>query len=211
MISDDVKALRREYKEDRAGYRKKKYRRLAEAMALVVQLRGDAAETKAFYELADKKLPKVPGSNLRKNLTAALICYVTCAKSENAVKQVWKQARALDYLIDDQGVDPKDIATEIPKRGGIEAIVKAAAQDSPRRNRIAKSKKSKAEQDDWDELDTDEKQDLTTVTLQLNTKLLAEVMGVKASRRIKLICTRLDHDPSSPAVAEIQRVRRLKK
>jgi hypothetical protein len=202
-------------------------------MAIAIELQSDEKNIKVFYKLASKKLPKSSGTELRKNLTASLICYITRAKSENQVKQVWKQSRALDYLVYDQGVKPEHVAIEIKQRGGIEAIAKVAAKEKPRRKRqktIAKGvsnptikqqlakpspqvQSEPTESDDWEPIkpavEKDQGDDITTILLHVSRALKAEIEAISSGRRVKLICTRGDRGTSSAVAGVIDKVRRL--
>jgi hypothetical protein len=59
--------------------------------------------------------------------------YVTDAKSENAKKLAWKRARVVEHLHDFHGVPVGKIAAEIRKLGGVEAVVRLAAEEDPLR------------------------------------------------------------------------------
>jgi hypothetical protein len=129
-----LRKLQREYSGERRGYRDRQYQILAETMAIVVEIRGDEAATKAFSQLSKKVRPA--GSQDSKSwITGAAVAYVTGAKSENAIKIAWKRARGLDHLHDFHGIPPEDIAAEIRKRGGIEAVARIAAEEDPRRQK----------------------------------------------------------------------------
>jgi hypothetical protein len=129
-----LRKLQREYSGERRGYRDRQYQILAETMAIVVEIRGDEAATEAFSQLSKKVRPA--GSQDSKSwITGAAVAYVTGAKSENAIKIAWKRARGLDHLHDFHGIPPEDIAAEIRKRGGIEAIARIAAEEDPRRQK----------------------------------------------------------------------------
>jgi hypothetical protein len=64
-------------------------------------------------------------------LAKAVMVYVTDAKSQNAKKLAWKRARAVEHLHDFHGVPVGNIAAEILKRGGVEAVVRLAAEEDP--------------------------------------------------------------------------------
>jgi hypothetical protein len=129
-----LRKLQREYSGERRGYRDRQYQILAETMAIVVEIRGDEAATEAFSQLSKKVRPT--GSQDSKSwITGAAVAYVTGAKSENAIKIAWKRARGLDHLHDFHGIPPEDIAAEIRKRGGIEAVARIAAEEDPRRQK----------------------------------------------------------------------------
>ena len=233
MINDDVEALRQEHRKDTAGARERLYLRFGRAMALARKLRPGGSRARTFYKLANKKIPKRSVAKLSKNPTAALICYITCANNENAVKQAWKRARALDYLCDNQGVQPGNIATEIKKRGGMEAIVKVAAAEFPRRKKIAAVSKgclgkmpkqqlnknslleeqTKPEQSNWDNVKlADHKghsDDGEMVRMYVSRATKAKIMAVPPGDDLKLICTRLDEGSTSEVVAMIKKARPL--
>jgi hypothetical protein len=128
-----LKKLKSDYKNERKGYRYRQYEILANTMAIVIELRSDESAAKGFLKLSGKKIAPTKAKKTDKWLTAAAVAYVTGAKSESAVKLAWKRARVLDYLHDFHGIPPEDIAAEIRKRGGIEAVARLAAEEDPLR------------------------------------------------------------------------------
>jgi hypothetical protein len=127
-----LQKLKLEYSGERRGYRDRQHEILAETMAIVIEIRRDKATAKAFSRLSEKVRPK--GSQDSKSwITGAAVAYVTGAKSKNAIKIAWKRARVLNYLHDFHGISPKNIAVEIRERGGIEAIIRLAAEEDPLR------------------------------------------------------------------------------
>lgn len=132
----------------------------------------------------------------------------------------------MDYLVDDQGVEVKNIAKEISKRGGIEAIVNEAAEKRPRRKSgmalalaafKAKSLQletpapqcDQSDEEDWEDISSagelQRGERMVTVTMKASPVDIAKMMALKPDRRMEITCLRLD--VSDNAVAEIQEVR----
>jgi hypothetical protein len=130
-----LKQLKSQYADELEGSRRRKYDILGRAMPIVNEYRLNPGAVKAFL--------KLPGAvRLQKNsrksqswITASVFAYITGAKSEDALKIVWKRARVLEHLHDYHGVSPGDIAEEIRRRGGIEAVARLAAKEDPRRRK----------------------------------------------------------------------------
>ena len=126
-----LKKLKRDYSNERKGYRDRQYDILADTMAIVVELRSDQSAVKAFLKLSGKKSPKETLEKYENWLTSAVIAYVTGAKSENAIKLAWKRARGLEHLHDFHGISTENIAAEIRTCGGIEATREFGGQGKP--------------------------------------------------------------------------------
>jgi len=230
-----LKKLKTEYKNELKGYRYRQYEILANTMAIVVELRSDDSAVRAFLRLSGKKSPPAKCKNVEDRLTAAVVAYVTAAKSGNALKLAWKRARVLDYLYDVHAISPEMIADEIRSRGGIEAIAKDAMKEKPRRPKAEKGKeKAKSatakrslvksasaeklsfndEADDWDAPIPDSGRDRlggedTEIKVRISPELRAKLMAIKADRRVKLISVRIDTDDCLDVVLEATAVRRL--
>jgi hypothetical protein len=56
-------------------------------------------------------------------------------KTESGRKLAWKRGRVIEFL-HDQGIKISKIAAEIQSRGGIEAVLKQAAEQKPRRDKV---------------------------------------------------------------------------
>lgn len=63
-----------------------------------------------------------------KDVLRGVLIYMFDAKSEPEMKKVSKRALALRYLIENAKVSVEDIATAIPKHGGIEKLARLAAK-----------------------------------------------------------------------------------
>jgi hypothetical protein len=102
-----LKKLKRDYGNERKGYRDRQYDILADTMEIVIEIRRDEAAAEAFSRLSEKMRPT--GSQDSKSwITGAAVAYVTGAKSKNAIKIAWKRARVLDHLHDFHGIPPKN-------------------------------------------------------------------------------------------------------
>lgn len=229
-----LQRLRREYDKERKDYHHRQYDILADTMATVVELRSDESAVKAFLKLSGKKSPPVKSKKVEDWLTAAVVTYVTAAKSENAVKLAWKRARVLDYLYDVHAISTEKIADEIRSRGGIEAIAKEAMKENPRRPKAQNEKAASAANkspfkstnahresasddtngaEDWDALSNKGHQrggEHSQIAVHISAALRAKLLAVKSTRRVRMIGVRVDTDDWLDVVLEIQDVRRLK-
>ena len=211
-ISMQIEALKREYAQ---GIRKKLYDTLAKAMVLVLALRVDQAETKAFFERLGKKPPA--SAKAESKITQQLLAYVTNVKCKLASKY----ARAVDYLVDYQGIHPEDLAAELVKRGGIEAVANEASAIDPRRvpaskGAVSASSQKKQEQVRMKQLQHDTDGDWgaseagpTTMTLELSVKLLADILSAQNEQEVVLNCTRFGRGSETGAAFSVKSVRLL--
>jgi hypothetical protein len=106
-------------------------------MKIVVSLRNDQRDLPMMLRRVQKRLTDPPQD--ASNLTATILAYVTGAKSESALKIVWKHARVLEYLHDHKKVPLAHLAREFRIRGGIEKLALKAAQECPRRTKRQKN------------------------------------------------------------------------
>jgi hypothetical protein len=125
--------LRRQYKTERAGYRDCVHETMARTMSVILKLRSSERAVQRFLKLTKAKNKVSPYDAAQSWITKAVMVYVMDAKSESAKKIAWKRARVLDHLHDFHGIVPKNIAAEIRERGGIEAIIRLAAEEDPLR------------------------------------------------------------------------------
>jgi hypothetical protein len=122
-----LKNLKIAYTRQRKGYRESQYQILAGAMSIAVDLRSNRKSRERFLRLSGAKSPKAGSKGKSGWITRAVVGFVTSAKSENQIKLSSKRARVLDFLHDTHQVLPKNIPSEIRKRGG--------QASSPSRNR----------------------------------------------------------------------------
>jgi hypothetical protein len=118
---------------------------LAQAMSAVVEFRSDQSALEGFLRLSEAERPKKDGGKSKSWITTAVVVYVTNAKSENAKKLAWKYARILEHLHDFHQIPIHDIPAEIRDRGGIEAVVRLAAEENP----IRQKDESDTKKDDY--------------------------------------------------------------
>jgi hypothetical protein len=231
-----LKKLKRDYAAERQGYRDRQYKFLGETMAVVVGMRSDRKALNAFLKLSGKSSPRRDPNKPEDWLTSAAVAYVTGAKSESAIKLACKRARALDHLHDYHRVLPKNIATEIRARGGIEAVANLAAKEDPRRskaqsemNAASKSKKrglrgiERRDEERPDDLDgelvgnsdwppgnddADDDDDMVPISLGLD--LRTKLQAIEVGRRVKLIGIRSEDDGGDNAVLKVKKVILLK-
>jgi hypothetical protein len=231
-----LKKLKREYSDEKEGYHYRQYDILGETMAIVVGIRSDEPAVKAFLRLSGKKIPPAKSKKVEDWLTAAVVAYVTAAKSQNAVKLAWKRARVLDHLHDVHGIPPEEIADQIRSRGGIESIAKEAIKENPRRPKAEKRKEKESSAakknpfksanarkestdddvdgaEDWDAPGDDADPpggDDSQIAVRISPALRAKLLAIKPNRRVKMIGVRIDADDWPDVVLEAQDVRRLK-
>jgi hypothetical protein len=128
-----VQQLKRDFKNERRGYRDSKRLILAQAMSAVVEFRSNDSALEEFLELSGAERPKGDFSKSNSWITTTVIVYVVNAKSENARKLAWKYVRILEHLHDFHRIPIEEIPAEIRDRGGIEAVVRLAAEENPLR------------------------------------------------------------------------------
>lgn len=218
-ISDRIETLRQRYEE---GCRKMLYDTLAETMAVALALRADPVEAAAFCKRAGKKYSQSNKRRAEEKLTCLLVTYVTRIHP----KLGWKRARVLNYMVDDLGIDPENLAREIAERGGIESIANIAAREKPRRKQkgviakavskrearkqLAKSpaqvQSQSTESDQWDSFIRDDKGNqrdgITAILVHVTAAQKAEIEAIPPGRHVELICTRPAYG-TSPAVAAV--------
>jgi hypothetical protein len=140
-----LQKLKRDLKNERKGYNDSKRLILAQAMSAVVEFRSDQSALEGFLRLSEAERPKKDGGKSKSWITTAVVVYVTNAKSENAKKLAWKYARILEHLHDFHQIPIDDIPAEIRDRGGIEAVVRLAAEENPIRQKKDESNTKKGD------------------------------------------------------------------
>jgi hypothetical protein len=126
-----LQKLRRNLKNELKDYNDSKRLILAQAMSAVVEFRSDQSALEGFLRLSEAERPKKDGRKSKSWITTAVVVYVMNARSENAKKLAWKYARILEHLHDFHQIPIDDIPAEIRDRGGIEAVVRLAAEENP--------------------------------------------------------------------------------
>ena len=89
------------------------------------------------------------------------MAYVMGANSESKRKLAWKRGRVIEFL-HSQGIKIAKIAAEIKSRGGIEAVLKQAVKQQPRRDKKSAGKKASAKKSKHLVAKTRDKQDRDT-------------------------------------------------
>jgi hypothetical protein len=201
-------------------------------MAEVVRLRSDKDALEAFVVAAGIERSESESQN-KKWITLAAVSFVTHNK-----QLAWKGARVLEYLYDTKKVPLNKLASRIRNQGGIEKIVKIAAEEDPRHRKdpggvkkgsktipapkknpfkSANAGKERAGDDadgakDWDEPRDEENPSGgdDQITVRISSALSAKLLAIKPKRRVKVIGMRVDKEDWSDIVLEVQDVRRLK-
>jgi hypothetical protein len=163
-IFSSLKNLRGEYKAALHGFREERYRILQEAAGIRCSLKGKEKRQK-------KVLSKIKAGK-ETDVMKAILVYLTGAKSEAAKKRAWKYARALTFLLDEQGISVDSIAASLRESGGIEKIARKAAAVDPR----TKSPRPKA----------------TSARIKLPTDLAKKILQLPGGSIVRLIGRRAE-------------------
>ena len=124
--ADKLEKLKLKLSKAKKGFRLTKYDIVEGTMESVIDMRSDTDELKEFVERNDIDPKKL--NNPNKNwITLAAFTFVS------GEDQGWKCARVAEFLYDFKKVPINQIAEEIRKLGGIEKIVRLAAEEDPRR------------------------------------------------------------------------------
>jgi hypothetical protein len=190
-------------------------------MAEVVKLRSDEDALEAFIVATGAERPTVQ-SQSRSWITVAAVSFVTHNR-----QLAWKGARVLDYLYDVRKIPLDNIAQEIREQGGIEKILKIAAEEDPRREEVNETDEEEAakpsretpnkhglgrkgkpenKEPDTSEDSTEESEIAVSISPDLRTKL----DGIKIGRRVKLIGVRAEQADWLDVMLEVQEVCLLK-
>jgi hypothetical protein len=160
-----------------------------------------------------------------------VMAYVMGAKSDSNRKIAWKRGRVIEFL-HGEGVKIAKIAAEIQSRGGIEAILRQAAEQKPRRDkgsagtktRVKKSaavvatSSHKSDRDEPDRDDPDGVTERTPATTRRNDRqVMMPVLinlsdrdllyDLAAKSRVKIYAT---CGTQKEAKIEVSRVKKLK-
>jgi hypothetical protein len=125
-----LESLKREQRAFANGQRAALYRFLQQAAELALLVEADEDIQSRFREKTGEK-----------DVMRAALIFIFEAKSESERKEASKRAQALRYLIDKLDVAVEDIATAIPKNGGVERLASLAA----------KSRQDEADEDQEDQ------------------------------------------------------------
>lgn len=127
-----LKILRRQYKLQMMGHREQIIKIFCEGYKQAVVIQKSNHRRKAFFALVGIR----PSQQKKVNFVTEMMAYVISAKSDSKRKRAWKYGRACQYLAE-TGTRLIDLEAEIKKRGGLEAVAKEAAQQRPRRPKVA--------------------------------------------------------------------------
>jgi hypothetical protein len=226
--ADKLEELKLRLKKARKGFRLKKYDVAEETMQSVIEMRSDIDALKEFVERNDIDAKKL--NNTNKNwITLAAFAFVS---GENLG---WKCARVAEFLYDFKKVPINHLAEQIRKLGGIEKIVRLAAEEDPRQLKgpcgIKKAGKSglgkgphrplKAASTDEDVSgkdsndEPDDEADSSTLKkgtmlIRIDADLIAELKKVAVEEPAKLIGTRTG-GWGEPCLFEVEKVIRVKR
>jgi hypothetical protein len=211
----EVKILRKRFKAQYKGHRKQVISLTCQSFKTAQKIQKSSHRRKEFFELAE-----IPSKGRdRLNIVTEVLVYVMSGdKSEKKRKLAWKRSRAVQYL-HESGVAVGDLEGEIVRRGGIEALVREASKETPRRTvsqphphpSVSNNATGKAESTVKDDEAVKTRRpfsnDLDTlVTLKISLSNLDKMRDLKPGRQAKLTVTRL---VASSPLAEVKRVRSL--
>ena len=215
--ADKLDKLKLKFKEAKKGFRLTKYDVVQEILESVIEMKSDTDALKEFVDRNDIDPKKL--KNAKKNwITLAAFTFVS------GKNLGWKCVRVAEFLYDFKKVPINKLAEQIRKLGGIEKIVKLAAEEDPRQvkdpggvkkkggkggkgpRRPLKAASADADQDDDpnDEGDSSTLEEGTMV-VGINADLSAKLEQVAVGERVKLIGTRTG-DWSEPVLFEVERV-----
>jgi hypothetical protein len=230
--ADRLEKLKFKLSKAKKGFRLTKYDIVEETMESVIDMRSDTDALKEFVErngIDPKKL-----NNVNKNwITLAAFTFVS------GEDLGWKCARVAEFLYGIKKVPINQIAEQIRKLGGIEKIVRLAAEKDPRQLKdpggikkggkassavkkkllkFAKARKESTGDDadgavDWDapaDVDDLPGGEDSQIAVRISPALRTKLLAIKVKRRVKVIGVRIDADDRLDAVLEVQDVRRLK-
>ena len=132
-VFQTLDSLRDRVKAAFRGYREQVYGFMAKAWLIVLLLRKDKELLRKFIRRAKLKVA-AKGKAVLKVVTEVM-AYIMGVKTESGRKLAWKRGRVIEFL-HDQGIKISKIAAEIQSRGGIEAVLKQAAEQKPRRDKV---------------------------------------------------------------------------
>jgi hypothetical protein len=147
-------------------------------------------------KLREKVVAKI-GKRKNRNLTQAVLIYVTKAETKADRKKVSKYARALDYLADKETEITK-IPEAIKKGGGIESLARKAAKELPKTKRSTPEKPAHKEaRDEVAHATTESKANKHSKTTQavsvaISPKLNQELSDVPFNEPVTLIGRRVE-------------------
>ena len=156
-VFQTLDSLRDRVKAAFRGYREQVYGFMAKAWLIVLLLRKDKELLRKFIRRAKLKVA-AKGKAVLKVVTEVM-AYIMGVKTESGRKLAWKRGRVIEFL-HDQGIKISKIAAEIQSRGGIEAVLKQAAEQKPRRDKVSSDTKNGIKKRETVEAKSSHKQDL---------------------------------------------------
>jgi hypothetical protein len=140
-IMKQLDPIRNEIKKARSGVRQKVYNEMAAALPIALVL---GSNKKLQRKVLKKVASERNSGGVPVNIVTEVMVYVMGASSESGRKLAWRRGRVIEFL-HSQEIKIADIAAEVKARGGINAVLKQATEESPRRKN-GSTKKQKSEQ-----------------------------------------------------------------
>jgi len=232
--ADKLEELKLRLKKAKKGFRLTKYDIVEETMESVINMRSDADALKEFIERNDIDPKKLKHAN-KSWITLAAFTFVSSGEDQG-----WKCARVSEFLYDFKKVPINKLAKQIRKLGGIEKIVRLAAEEDPRQlkdpgdskkgskdsSAVKKSSLKTADAhkestdddadgvEDWDAQGDDDNppdDEESQIAVRISPALRTKLLAIKSKRRVKLIGVRIDTDGWLDVVLEVQEVRLVKR
>lgn len=210
---EHLKVLRRQFKAQYRGHRKEIIALTCRGFAMALEIQKSKKRLESFFLAAS--IPS-KGRDRLDIVTEVLVYAMSGDKSERKRKLAWKRSRAIQYL-HRSGVAIKNLEREISRRGGIEALVREASKEDPRRVRGAQQPRlsglekratfplpANEDEEGSDETAPFSNNQLSLVTLRIKLSDLDAIRDIESGKHAKLTIKRLI--ASSP-IAEVKRVR----
>ncbi|MGY4512941.1 hypothetical protein [Bradyrhizobium sp. USDA 3650] len=211
---EHLKMLRRQFKVQYRGHRKEIVALTCRGFTMALKIRKSKKRRELFFLTAN--IPS-KGRDRLDIVTEVLVYAMSGEKSERKRKLAWKRSRAIQYL-HRSGVAIKDLGREISSQGGIEALVRKASKEDPRRTRAGQQPQpsrparsnfpSSADEDEEEADETTPYSNNQPSLIMLKIKLsdLDAIRDIESGKRAKLTIKRLT--TKSP-IAEVRRVQIL--
>lgn len=126
-------SLKNEYKKNLSGHNERTYTLMARALRVALFLRSNKKEEERFLHRVKTKRSS---GGVPINVVTEAMVYVAGATSESARKIAWRRGRVIEFL-HNAGIKVSKIASEIRTRGGVNAVLKQATKENPRRQNMA--------------------------------------------------------------------------
>jgi hypothetical protein len=193
--------VKKEHKEFDKGYRKTLYGFLQQAAEMALLLEVDEDMKSRFRKKTGEE-----------DVLRGVLIFISDAQSAAEKKEASKRALALRHLIEKLKVAVEDIATAIPRHGGIEKLARAAAKSPPDEVDEDRDDEDDEDQDKPEEADENDETESklgNRIRVGLSPKLTKKLNRFADKTRIKIIgYVRISSD--EPLTIEAKKIVKLK-